>query len=77
MLTLKYTIMIHGMDDRNQLERLHDRHKRFSLEVYDHLTAREEEKMLDAQRKLREIEQELETFRKKLMSTRNRSDSKV
>lgn len=59
--------MIHGMDDRNQLERLHDRHKRFSLDVYDHLTAREEEKMLAAQKKLRKIEKELEDFKKKLM----------
>jgi hypothetical protein len=62
--------MIHGVDERDQLAALHDRHKRFSLEVYDHLTAKEEAHMLEAQRKLRETEKELEALKKKLHSKR-------
>ena len=27
--------MLRGFDSRTQLERLHDRHKRFSIDVYD------------------------------------------
>ena len=34
--------MQHHPDERNQLAALHDRHKRFSLEVYDHLNGEEE-----------------------------------
>lgn len=54
------------MTHRDQLERLHDRHKRFTLEVYDHLTANEEEKMLEAHAKMKEAQKELKALKKKL-----------
>jgi hypothetical protein len=58
--------MKHDFEHRDQLERLHDRHKRFTLEVYDHLTAKEEEKMLEAYAKMKEAKKELKIYRKKL-----------
>ncbi len=64
--------MIHGIDERDQLAALHDRHKRFSLEVYDHLTNQEEAQMLKAQRKLKETEKELEALKKTLHSKKHK-----
>lgn len=58
--------MLHDIEHRDQLERLHDRHKRFSLEVYDHLTAKEEEKMLEAHARMKEAQRELKIYKKKL-----------
>jgi hypothetical protein len=60
-------MMTHS-EERDQLVRLHDRHKRFSLDVYDHLTASEEAHMLKAQRDLRQVEKELEDLKKKLLA---------
>ncbi len=42
--------MIHNTNERDQLALMHDHHKRFSLEVYDHLNAGEEEEMLQAKK---------------------------
>lgn len=51
---------------REQLERLHDHHKRLSLEVYDHLNAKEEKKMIKAHKEFKKVENELETLKNKL-----------
>lgn len=58
--------MEHYNNHRNQLERLHDRHKRLSLEVYDHLSKNEEKEMIAAHKKLKEAEKELTLFKEKL-----------
>ena len=60
--------MLNAFNEREQLARLHDRHKRFSLDVYDHLTAKEEAKLLDARKKLKEAEKELEELKIKVHS---------
>ena len=60
--------MLNAFNEREQLARLHDRHKRFSLDVYDHLTAGEEAKLLDARKKLKEAEKELEELKIKVHS---------
>ena len=59
--------MEHDIEHRDQLARLHDRHKKFSLMVYDHLTAKEEEKMLKAHLKLKEASKQLEAMKDKLL----------
>lgn len=59
--------MEHDIEHRDQLARLHDRHKKFSLMVYDHLTANEEEKMAKAHQKLKEAAEELEAMKNKLL----------
>lgn len=58
--------MIHGIDERDQLARLHDRHKRFSMMVYDHHTAGEDEKLKEAQKSLKLTAKELDDLKKKL-----------
>lgn len=58
--------MKHDIEHRDQLARLHDRHKRFSLMVYDHMTANEEENMVIAQQKLKKAAKELEEMKNKL-----------
>lgn len=60
--------MLNAFNEREQLARLHDRHKRFSLDVYDHLTAGEETKLLEARKKLKEAEKELEELKIKVHS---------
>ncbi|ADF51382.1 MAG: hypothetical protein CMP12_10295 [Zunongwangia sp.] len=56
----------HDIDHRDQLARLHDRHKRLSLMVYDHLNANEEEEMLKAHKEMKETAKELELLQHKL-----------
>lgn len=58
--------MLKGFNTRTQLERLHDRHKRFSLDVYDHHTNNETEKLREAKRNLKQTEEELDELKKKL-----------
>jgi hypothetical protein len=60
--------MLNAFNEREQLARLHDRHKRFSLDVYDHLSAGEETKLLKARKKLMETVNELEELKKKVHS---------
>ncbi len=60
--------MIHRINERDQLGRLHDRHKRLSLDVYDHLSAAEEKEMLAAKKELEAIEKELAALKQKLHS---------
>ncbi|MBD0776832.1 hypothetical protein HPE56_03410 [Maribacter sp. ANRC-HE7] len=56
--------MTHDIEHRDELIALNDRHKRFSLDVYDHMTAGEEKKMLEAHTKMKEAEKELKNFKK-------------
>lgn len=58
--------MQHHPDERNQLEALHDRHKRFSMNVYDHFSSGETARLKEAQQELEETEKELEALKKKL-----------
>ncbi|HEA23321.1 hypothetical protein LCGC14_1093970 [marine sediment metagenome] len=58
----------HDINHRDQLARLHDRHKRLSLMVYDHLSANEEEKMEKAHQEMKEAAKELEDLKVKLLS---------
>lgn len=58
--------MQHHPDERNQLASLHDRHKRFSMNVYDHYKSGNHEKLKEAQKSLKETEKELEALKKKL-----------
>jgi len=60
--------MLNYFNEREQLERLHDRHKRMSLEVYDHLNQEEETELVGAHKALKSAEQELEEYKKKLFS---------
>ena len=60
--------MLNYFNEREQLERLHDRHKRLSLGVYDHLTQNEESKFLAAHKELKKAEKELEEYKKKLFT---------
>ncbi|WP_149276283.1 hypothetical protein [Pareuzebyella sediminis] len=59
-------MMEHDITHRDQLARLHDRHKRLSLMVYDHLNANEEEKMIKAHEEMKETARELELLQEKL-----------
>jgi len=63
--------MLNAFNEREQLERLHDRHKRFSLDVYDHLNEGEETKLLEARKNLTETESELEELKKKVHSKKS------
>ena len=58
--------MQHHSDERNQLAALHDRHKRFSINVYDHDSAGNHEKLKEAQKNLKDTEKELEALKRKL-----------
>lgn len=59
--------MKNHQEGRNQLAALHDRHKRFSINVYDHLNSGEEKHMLEgAKKKLEETSEELENLKNKL-----------
>lgn len=58
--------MIHHPDERDQLEMLHDRHKRFSLEVYDHSVSNDKIKLAEAQKNLKVVVKELDDLKKKL-----------
>jgi len=60
--------MLNAFNEREQLARLHDRHKRFSLDVYDHLNAGEEKKLVEARKNLSETEKELENLKNKVHS---------
>lgn len=55
----------HSINHRDQLAKLHDRHKHFSMMVYDHSSAGEEEKMEQVQAQMEEAEKELSVFKKK------------
>lgn len=58
--------MQHHPDERNQLAMLHDRHKRFSINVYDYHKSGETEKLKEAQKNLKETVKELDALKKKL-----------
>lgn len=60
--------MLNNYNEREQLERLHDRHKRMSLEVYDHLNQKEETDLLKSHKELKKAQKELEEFKKRLFS---------
>lgn len=60
--------MVDDIEHRNQLARLHDRHKRFSLMVYDHHTANEEEKKEKAHHKCQKAAKKLEAMKNKLLT---------
>lgn len=50
-------------NDRDQLERLHDRHKRLSLDVYDSINNYEEKDLVEERKKqLKETAKELEVL---------------
>ncbi len=55
----------HVINHRDQLAKLHDRHKRFSMMAYDQSSAGEEEKMEQAHAQMEEAEKELSDFKKK------------
>ncbi|MEO5787501.1 MAG: hypothetical protein ACOH2D_07355 [Gelidibacter sp.] len=44
--------MRHHPDERNQLAQLHDRHRNFSIEVYDHKDSRNSRKLKEAKTNL-------------------------
>ena len=58
--------MIPHPDERDQLAALHDRHKRFSIEVYDYQESDEQEKLKEAQKNLKQTVKELDALKKKL-----------
>jgi len=58
--------MLNSFNEREQLARLHDRHKHFSLEVYNHHTEKNEEKLKEAQQNLKTTEKELKDLMKKV-----------
>ncbi|QAA80928.1 hypothetical protein EI546_03925 [Aequorivita sp. H23M31] len=59
--------MIYGVDERQQLERLHDRHKRLSLDVFDSVSTNlEKELIAEKKKELRETSLELESLMSKL-----------
>ncbi len=60
--------MLNYYNEREQLERLHDRHKRLSLGVFDHLNKEEETDLVEAHKALKKVEKELEEFKKKLFA---------
>lgn len=53
-------------NERQLLVDLHERHKRFSLDVYDHSSSGHHEKLKEAQKGLKETENELDALKKKL-----------
>ncbi len=53
----------HVINHRDQLAKLHDRHKHFSMMVYDHTNAEEKEKMEQAHAQMKEAEKELSDFK--------------
>lgn len=55
----------HDINHRDQLARLHDRHKHLSLMVYDHMTANEEKEMESKHAEMKVAEKELADFKKK------------
>jgi hypothetical protein len=55
----------HTINHRDQLAKLHDRHKHFSMMVYDHTSAKEKEKREQAHAQMEEAEKELADFKKK------------
>ena len=58
--------MIHHPDERNQLALLHDRHKNFSIEVYDHKYSRNSTKLKEAQKELEQTAIDIEALMRKL-----------
>lgn len=58
--------MIHHSDERNQLAALHDRHKRFSIEVYDYQESGETEKLKASRKNLEQTVKELDALKQKL-----------
>ena len=56
----------HDIDHRDQLARLHDRHKRLSLMAYDHKSANEEEEKNKAHKEMKDTEKELEELQNKI-----------
>lgn len=60
--------MIHGIDEREQLERLHDRHKRLSLDVFDQISSNAKKEEIEKNRKeLKKITLDLEALKIKLL----------
>jgi len=61
--------MIHGIEEREQLERLHDRHKRFSLDVFDQISSNADDDAIEAaKKKLAQAVKELDALKEKLHS---------
>lgn len=58
--------MLNAFNEREQLKRLHDRHKRFSLDVYDHVSSGNKEKLDEAKENLKVTEKELDKLKSKL-----------
>ena len=58
---------IYSFETRTQLERLHDRHKRLSLEVYDYHNANDETKLSEARENLKKTAKELEDLKKEVL----------
>lgn len=58
--------MLNAFNEREQLERLHDRYKNFSLEVYDHTSSQNHEKLKEAKENLEKTEKDLEELKAKL-----------
>ncbi len=64
--------MIHGIDEREQLARLHDRHKRLSLEAFDSVNNELDKDLIEQKLKeLKETSMELDILMKKFHSTRS------
>ncbi len=57
--------MLHDSNHRDELARLHDRHKHLSMMVYDHMTANEVKEMEEKHAQMKEAEKELADFKKK------------
>lgn len=58
--------MRHHPDERNQLAQLHDRHKNFSMEAYDHKDSRNSKKLKEAQKELEQTAIDVEALMKNL-----------
>lgn len=58
--------MIHGIEDGTELERMHDRYKKFSMNVYEHHKSGDHEKLKEAQKNLKVASKELNALMKRL-----------
>ena len=58
--------MIHHPDERDQIALLHDRHKNFSIEVYDHKDDTDTKKLKEARKNLEQTAREVEALMKRL-----------
>lgn len=58
--------MIHHPDERNQLALLHDRHKNFSIEVYDHKDDTDTKILKEAKKNFEQTSREIEEMMQRL-----------